>query len=115
MPGRSVDGAVLLCKIFCVADPLVGISHQAVGGRVGEGQPAEDVVIRGGGLLPGHPLGASFVIREGHHQLPSLEVTAQHIGHLLHPCYQSPCLHGNLQRGHRGGEDNVICAIISVM
>lgn len=107
VPGRSVDGAVLLGKILCVAGPLVGISHQAVGGRVGEGQPAEDMVIWGGGLLPGHPLGASFVVREGHHQLPSLEVTAQHKGHLLHPCNQSPCLHSNLQQGHQRGEDNV--------
>lgn len=99
MPGRSVDGAVLLGKVLCVADPSVGISHQAVGGCIGEGQPAEDVVIRGGGLLPAHPLGAGFVVREGHHQLPSLEVTAQHERDLLHPCYQSPCLHGNLQWG----------------
>lgn len=113
MPGRSIDGAVLLGKIFCVANSLVGISHQAVGGRVGEGQPAEDVVIWCRGVLPGHPLGAGFIIREGHYQFPSLEVTAQHKGHLLHPCYQSPCLQGNLQRGHWGGEDNVICAIIS--
>jgi len=113
VPGRSVDGAVLLGKFFRVADPLVDGRHQAVGGRVGEGQPAEDVVIRGGGLLPGHPLGSGFVVREGHHQLPSLDVTAQHKGHLLHPCDQSPRLHGNLQRGHGSGEDNVIHAIIS--
>lgn len=76
MPGGSVDGAVLLGERLCVADPLAGISHQAVGGGVGEGQPAEDVVIRGGGRLPAHPLGAGFVVREGHHQLPTLEVAA---------------------------------------
>ena len=102
VPGRSVDGAVLLGEVFHVADPSVGISHQAVGGRVGESQPAEHVVIRGGGLLPGHPRGAGFVIGEGHHQLPSLKVTAQHKGHLLHPRNQSPRLHGNLQWGEEG-------------
>lgn len=101
MPGRPVDGAVLLGEIFRVANPPVGGRHQAVGGRVGEGQPSEDVVVRSRGLLPGHPLGASFVVREGHHQLPSLDVTAQHEGYLLHPCDQSPRLHGNLQQGHR--------------
>lgn len=96
VPGCSVDGSVLLGEVFCVTDPSVGISHESVGGRVGEGQPAEDVVIGGGGLLHGHPLGASSVVREGHHQLASLEVPTQHEGHFLHPHYQSSCLQGNL-------------------
>lgn len=111
MPGCSVDGAVFLGKILGVTDPLAGIGHPAMGGRVGEGQPAEDVVIWSGGCLSGHPLGACFVIREGHHQLPSLEVTTQHKGYLFHPCYQSPCLHSNLKWTRKGGEDNVIYAI----
>lgn len=115
VPGRSIDGAVLFGEILCVADPSAGISHQPVGGRVGESQPAEHMVIWGGSLLPGHPLGACFVVREGHHQLPSLEVTPQHKGQLLHPCYEGPCLHSNLQQEHQGGEHNVISAIISVV
>lgn len=85
VPGRSVDGPVLLGKVFGVTDPSVGISHQSVGGCVGEGQPVEDVVIRGGGLLHDRPMGAGSVIREGHHQLPSLEVPTQHKRHFLHP------------------------------
>lgn len=108
MPGCAVDGAVLLGKILCVADPSVGISHQTVGRRIGEGQPAEDVVIWGRGLLPDHPLGASSVIREGHHKLPTLEVTTQHEGHLLHPCYQSSGLQGNLQAGGDTGKGMIM-------
>lgn len=103
MPGRAIDGAIFLGKILCVADPLAGVGHPAVGGRVREGQPAEDVIIWGGGRRPAHPLGASFIVREGHHQLPSLEVTAQHKGYLLSPGNQSPRLHSNLQRAHRRG------------
>lgn len=112
VPGCSVDGAVFLGKVLSVADPLAGVRHPAVGGWVGEGQPTEDVVIRGGGRLPGHPLGASFVVWEGHHQFASLEVTTQHKGHLFHPRYQSPRLHGNLLRRHKGGDDNVIYASV---
>lgn len=97
VPGRPVDGAVLLGEVLGVTHPPVGIGHQPVGGGVGEGEPAEDVVVRGGCLFPGHPWGTGFVVGEGHHQLPSLEVPAQHKGHLLHPGDQSPCLHGNLQ------------------
>lgn len=110
VPGCSVDGAVFLRKVLSVADPLASVGHPAVGGRVGEGQPAEDVVIWSGAGLSGHPLGACFVIREGHHQLPSLEVTTQHKGYLFHPCYQSPGLHSNLKRRHKGVEENVIYA-----
>lgn len=115
MPRCSVDGAILLGEVFCVTDPSAGISHQAVGGRIGEGQPAEDVVIGGGGLPPGHPRGASSVIREGHYQLASLEVTAQHKGQFFHPCYQSSRLQGNLQQGYTGGMDNAINAITSAL
>lgn len=112
VPGCSVDGAVFLGKVLSVAHPLAGVSHPAMGGRVGEGQPAEDMVIWGGGWLSGHPLGASFVVREGHHQLASLEVTAQHKGYLFYPCYQSPRLHSNLLQRHKGGNDNVISASV---
>lgn len=112
VPGRPVDGSILLGEVFCVTDPSAGISHEAVGGSVREGQPAEDVVIRGGGLLPSHPLGASSVIWEGHHQLASLEIPTQHKRHFLHPCYQRSCLQGNLQQAHTRGMDNVISTII---
>lgn len=98
VPGSSIDGAVVLGEVLGVADPLVGVGHQPVGGGVGEGQPAEDVVVRGGGGLPAHQ-GAGFVVGEGHHQLSTLEVATQHEGHLLHPGDQSPRLHGNLRRG----------------
>lgn len=113
VPRCSVDGAVFLGKVLGVADPLADIGHPAMGGRVGEGQPAEDVVIWRGGRLSGHPLGACFVVREGHHQLTSLEVTTQHKGYLFHPGYQGPCLHCNLKWRRKGGEDNFLHAICS--
>lgn len=113
VPGCSVDGAVFLGKVLGVADPLADIGHPAMGGRVGEGQPAEDVVIWCGGGLSGHPLGARFVVREGHHQLASLEVTTQHKGDLFHPGDQGSRLHCNLTWRREGGEENVLHAICS--
>lgn len=115
VPGCPVYGAVFFGEILRVADPSVSIGHQAVGGGVREGQPAEDVVIWGGGWIPSDPLGASFIVGEGHYQLAALEVTAKHEGDLLHPRNQSPSLQGNLQQGHGRGGYNVISAIISVL
>jgi len=96
VPGGPVDGAVLLGEVLGVADAAAGVGHQPVGGGIGEGQPAEDVVVGGGALLLDRALGARPVVREGDHQLPALQVAAQHEGHLLHPRRQRPRLHGNL-------------------
>lgn len=99
MPGGSVDGAVLFGEVLPVADSPVGVGHEAVSGGVGKGQPSENVVVGGRGLLADDARGARFVIGEGHHQLPSLKVTAEDERELFHPGYQRSCLHGNLQRG----------------
>lgn len=98
VPGCSIDGATLLGKVLGVACSLTGVSHHAVGGGVGEGQPVEDKVIGGGAPPPGHVMGVGFVVGEGHHQLATLEVAAQHEGHLLHPANQSSSLHSNLRQ-----------------
>ncbi len=96
MPRGAVDGAVLLGQVVGVADPVAGVGHEPVSGGVGEGQPAEHVIVGGGRGLAEHRHRARAVERERHHQLSALQVPTQNERDLLHPRHQSARLHRHL-------------------
>lgn len=84
VPGAAVDDVVVGLEVLVVAVAAVGVGHHPVGGGVDGGQPAEEGVVRRGGVLLGDPVpGAVVGVRD--HQLSPVEVGAEHEGDLLHP------------------------------
>lgn len=78
-----------------MADAAVGVGHRQVSRGVDGGQPAEESVVRCGGvLLRGPVTGAVEGVR--HHQLPAVEVGAEHERDILHPVDDGTSLWSNL-------------------
>lgn len=98
VPGPPVDDVVVLLEVLVVAVAAVGVGHHQVGGGVDGGQPAEESVVRRGGVLLRGPV-AGAVVGVGDHQLPPVEVGAEHEGNLLHPVDDGARLRGDLS-GH---------------
>lgn len=61
----------------------------SVGAGVGCGQPAEEALVRGGGVLLRSPV-LGHVVRVGHHQLPTVQVRTQDKRDVLHPVDHRP-------------------------
>lgn len=95
MPGSPVDNVVVLLEVLVVADAAVGVGHRQVSGGVDGGQPAEEGVVCGGGVLLRGPV-ACAVVGVNDHQFPTVEVGAEHEGNLLHPVDDSARLWGDL-------------------
>lgn len=95
VPGSPVDDVVVLLEILVVAKAAVGVGHHQVGGGVDGGQPAEESVVRRGRVLLRGPVPGA-VVRVRHHQLPPVQVGAEHEGNLLHPVDDSSGLRGDL-------------------
>lgn len=78
-----------------MADAAVGVGHHQVGGGVDGGQPAEESVVRSGGVFLGSPITRAV---EGirNHQLASVEVRTEHEGNILHPADDGSSLWCNL-------------------
>ena len=95
MPGAAIDDVARALEVVHVAHAAVGVEHGEVGGGVDGGQPAEEGVVGAGRVLLGRPvLGA--VVGVHHHQLPAVQVGAQHEGDVLHPADDRPRLRRHL-------------------
>lgn len=81
-----------------MAHATVGVGHHQVRGGVDGGQPAEESVVRRGGVLPRDPA-AGAVVGVRNHQFPPMEVRAEHEGDILHPVDDSASLWCNLMSG----------------
>lgn len=101
VPGSPVDDVVVLLEILVVAKAAVGVGHHQVGGGVDGGQPAEESVVRRGGVLLRGPVPGA-VVRVRDHQFPPVQVGAEHEGNLLHPVDDSSSLWGDLGPESRG-------------
>lgn len=79
-----------------MAHAAVGVGHHQVSGGVDGGQPAEESVVRRGGVLPRGPVtGAVVGIRD--HQFSPVEVRTEHEGNILHPADDGTGLWSNLR------------------
>lgn len=96
VPGSPIDDVVVHLKVVIVAYAAVRIGHGQVGGGVDSGQPAEETIVCGGGVLLGGPV-LRAVERVGDHKLTPMEVGAQHKWNVLHPVDDSTCLRSNLE------------------
>lgn len=95
MPGSAVDDVVVCLEVLVVADAAVWVGHRQVSGGVDGGQPAEESVVRRGGVLLRGPVsGAVEGIRDN--QFSPVEVRTQHEGNILHPADDGSGLWGNL-------------------
>lgn len=102
MPGSSVDDVVVRLEVLVVAHAAVGVGHHQVGGGVDGGQPAEESVVRRGGVLLRGPVpGAVEGVRD--HQLPPVEVRTEDEGNVLHPADDGTSLRCNLR-----GRENIV-------
>lgn len=98
MPGSAVDDVVVRLEVLVVAHAAVGVGHHQVGRGVDGGQPAEESVVRRGGvLLRGPVTGAVEGVRN--HQFSPVEVRAEHEGNILHPVDHGTSLRCNLAGG----------------
>lgn len=84
MPISSIDDVVVPLEVLIVTRPAVWIGHDMVSAGVDCGQPAEEALVRRGGVLarspvPGHVEGVSD------HQLPPVQVGTENKGDVLHP------------------------------
>lgn len=100
MPVSAVYDVVLPNEILVVAWPSVWIGHDVVGAGVDGGEPAEEAVIRGGGVFAWSPV-SRHVERVRHHQLTAMQVGAQYKGDRLHPVDHCTCLRRHLQMSVR--------------
>lgn len=96
MPVSAVYDVVLLNEVLVVAWPSVWIGHDVVGAGVDGGEPAEEAVIRSGGVFAWSPV-SRHVERVRYHQLTAMQVGAQYKRDRLHPADHSTCLRGHLQ------------------
>lgn len=95
MPISAVYDVVLPSEVLVVARPAVSIGHDVVGAGVDGGEPAEEAVVRGGGVLASSPVSCHV---EGvcDHQLATMQVGAQYERDRLHPGDHQARLRGNL-------------------
>lgn len=84
MPVGTVYDVVLPSEVLVVARPAVWIGHGVVGAGVHGGEPAEEAVVRGGGVFTRSPV-SRHVEGVRDHQFAAMQVCAQHEGDGLHP------------------------------
>lgn len=96
VPGSTVDDVVVCLEVLVVTHAAVGVGHHQVSRGVDGGKPTKEGIICCGGVFLGGPVtGAVEWIRN--HQLPTMEVRAEHEGNILHPADDSAGLWCNLE------------------
>lgn len=101
VPRAAIDDVAVRLEVLVVAHAAVGVGHRQVGGGIDGGQPAEEGVVRRRRVLLGGPVPGA-VEGVGDHQLPAVEVGAEHKGDVLHPADDSTGLWGDLTGGWMG-------------